>query len=129
MKMDAKLMQRLGFTPKQILYLKESVEKSVTDILNESLEKGFVASLAVCLNILMDSMWSEEEAKTEAPEFVEKALSLWEAMIATDDKGQPVVNWDDICGYVESVAGIKIEWKYLNYSGLTGRDMIKESRE
>lgn len=40
MKMDAKLMQRLGFTPKQILYLKESVEKSVTDILNESLEKA-----------------------------------------------------------------------------------------
>lgn len=127
--MNVKIMQRLGFSPKQIVFLTESVERAVTDVLNESLEKGFVASLAVCLNILMDSVWDSEEAKTKAPEFVEKAMSLWEAMIVTDDKGHPVVNWDDICSYVESVAGIKIEWKYLNYSGLTGRDMIKEANK
>ena len=127
--MDVKTMKRLGFSPKQIVYLTESVEKAVVNVLNESLEKGFVTSLAVCLNILMDSVWTAEEAKTEAPEFVERALGLWEAMIATDDKGHPVVNWDDICGYVESVSGIKIEWKYLNYSGVSGRDMIKGVKE
>ena len=98
-----KRAQNKGYTPKEILLMKELAKKeaqrAVEQIERESTEKALLFMLAIPLNVLVYEYWPKSDKKM-APKFIDDVLSLYEAV------QQGVTTYEELTDLLKEYAGI-----------------------
>ena len=106
MQQQMRKAKQKGYTPLDVLKMKEIARKQAELMEKEAIEKAFLFMLAIPLNVLVNDYWSKT-AKRKAPKFIEDVASLYESVQAG------AVSCDDLAALLDEYAGVKIEAEWL----------------
>lgn len=106
MQQQMRKAKKKGYTPLDVLKMKEIAKKQAALMEQEANEKAFLFMLAIPLNVLVNDYWSKT-AKRKAPKFIEDVASLYESVQAG------AVSYGELAALLDEYAGVKIEAEWL----------------
>ena len=99
---NQKKLLKQGFTPMQILQMKELANKAKEEATKKAARDTFILMLAIPVGLLAEDYW-EKSAKKRVPKFINDCLSLYDSY----EKG--VVTIEELVEYLREYGGIDID--------------------
>ena len=98
--------KKKGFTPVDILMMREIARKEAEKMEGEIAEKAFLYMLAIPLNVLVSDYWPKS-AKKKAPKFIEEVMKLFDVVM------EGLVSDEELYDLLKDMAGVDIQAEWL----------------
>lgn len=108
-----------GFTPLQTAQLQAEVSKRVQELQDECLNKGFMFSLSVCLDLLQADEYFGDRSKELLPKFVKELIEMWDYL------SRDLLTMEEVSNSIYNLSGVRIHPEYFNRADKGQKDMIE----
>ena len=108
-----------GFDPIQTAMLQAEVKKQVGAMQDECLNKGFMFSLSVVLDVLQADEYLGDKAKELMSKLVKDILFSWDLL------NRDLLTMADVSESIYNLSGIKIHPEYFDMYGKSDKDMVE----
>jgi len=108
-----------GMDPLTAAKLQAEVKKQVDALQDECLNKGFMFSLSVALDVLQADEYFGKRSRELMPKLVEDILYSWNLL------DRDLLTMKDVSESIYNLSGIKIHPEYFDRYGKSDKDMLE----